>query len=82
MNMKKLLKYTFITVFVAIGGYGVYTSQTVNEVSDLVLANIEALADDTESSGGYNYVYYPVPGDANYGYTKCVCSGNGSLSCC
>lgn len=51
-------------------------------ISDLVLANVEALADDNESSGNYKYVYYPKPGDPNYGYTKCVCSGSGKLACC
>ena len=63
------------------GGRGVYANQTSDAMSDLALANVEALA-QSESSGGYAYVYYPQPGDPNYGYTKCVCSGSGNLSCC
>ena len=80
--MKKFIKLAFVAAFAAIAGYGVYMSQKSDSMSDLLLANVEALADDTESSSGYNFVYTPQPGDPNYGYTKCVCSGSGKLSCC
>lgn len=79
--MKKVIKLAFVAAFVAVAGYGVYANQTSNAMSDLALANVEALA-QSESSGGYSGVYYPQPGDPNYGYTKCVCYGSGSLSCC
>lgn len=81
LNMKNFVKIGFVAVFAAIAGYGVYTSQKSELMSDLALANVEALA-QSESGGNYKYVYYPQPGDPNYGYTKCVCSGSGSLSCC
>lgn len=80
--MGKILKFVFIVVWCMCVGYGIYTNQESTAISDLTLANVEALADGTESSGGYGNVYYPQPGDPNYGYTKCACWGSGSLSCC
>ncbi len=75
--MKKIVKLAFVAAFAAIAGYGVYTSQKSDSVSDLLLANVEALANDTESSDGYKYVF---PGSDPS--VKCVCSGSGSKSCC
>lgn len=46
--MKKIIKMTFVAAFAAIAGYGVYTNQNKNAMSDLALANIEALADNSE----------------------------------
>ncbi len=43
--MKKLLKYTFIAALVAVAGYGSYTSLKTETISDLLLANVEALAE-------------------------------------
>mgnify|MGYP001164533280 FL=1 len=56
--MKKVIKLAFVAVFVAVAGYGVYANQTSNAMSDLALANVEALA-----SGEY-------PGSPNPG-SKC-----------
>ena len=44
--MKKFLKFAFVAIFVATAGYGVYASQRAEAMSDLALANVEALADD------------------------------------
>lgn len=44
--MKKFLKYAFVAAFVTVAGYGVYTSQKSDAMSDLMLANVEALARD------------------------------------
>lgn len=74
--MKKVIKLAFVVAFVAVAGYGVYTNQTSNAMSDLALANVEALA-QSESSNGYKYVF---PGSDPS--VKCVCSGQGSNSCC
>lgn len=41
---KHFLKIGFVAVFATVAGYGVYTSQKSDAVSDLVLANVEALA--------------------------------------
>ena len=42
--MKKFMKIAFVAVFVAVAGYGVYASQKSDVMSDLALANVEALA--------------------------------------
>ena len=42
--MKKFTKIAFVAIFVAIAGYGVYSNQKNDFISDLALANIEALA--------------------------------------
>ncbi|WP_025836334.1 NVEALA domain-containing protein [Bacteroides rodentium] len=42
--MKKMIKIAFVAAFVAIAGYGVYTNQKAETMSDLMLANVEALA--------------------------------------
>lgn len=49
--MKKMIKIAFVAAFVAIAGYGVYTNQKSETLSDLTLANVEALAGG--ESGGY-----------------------------
>ena len=46
--MKKAIKAIFIVAVAAVAGYNVYTNLESNTMSDLVLANIEALA-QTES---------------------------------
>lgn len=42
--MKKLVKITVVVVFALIAGYGVYANQKTDAMSDLALANVEALA--------------------------------------
>ena len=44
--MKKVIKLAFVAAFVAVAGYGVYANQTSDAMSDLALANVEALAMD------------------------------------
>ena len=48
--MKKFMKIAFVAAFVAVAGYGVYASQKSDIMSDLALANVEALA-QSEGSG-------------------------------
>lgn len=43
--MKKIVKIAFVAAFAAIAGYGVYANQKADAMSDLALANVEALAD-------------------------------------
>lgn len=50
--MKKFLKYAFVAAFATVAGYGVYSSQKADTMSDLMLANVEALADSREGSTG------------------------------
>ena len=42
--MKKFLKYAFVAIFATTAGYGVYASQRAEAMSDLMSANVEALA--------------------------------------
>lgn len=46
--MRKFIKLAFVAAFAAIAGYGVYTGQKSDEMSDLLIANVEALADSSE----------------------------------
>ena len=58
--MKKMIKIAFVAAFVAIAGYGVYTNQKSETLSDLTLANVEALAGG--ESGGYYCECYRIVG--------------------
>lgn len=42
--MKKVIKLFFVAAFVVVAGSGVYANQTSGAISDLALANVEALA--------------------------------------
>ena len=55
---KRILKIVFASAFVLVAGYSVYASQQNAEMSDLALANVEALA-QYESDGD---TYCPKPG--------------------
>ncbi|WP_455672695.1 NVEALA domain-containing protein [Phocaeicola sp.] len=46
---KNILKATFVAAFALFAGYNVYNSQKAMEMSDLALANVEALANDGEA---------------------------------
>lgn len=55
--MKKLsLKVAVVVAFVAVAGYGVYSSQKSNTtMSELALANVEALASGEGTSSDCSY---------------------------
>ena len=42
--MKKFLKFAFVAIFTATAGYGVYVSPRSDAMSNLMSANVEALA--------------------------------------
>ena len=45
--MKKFIfKVALVAAFAAVAGYGIYTNQTTETMSDAMLANVEALASD------------------------------------
>lgn len=72
--MKKVIKLAFVAAFVAVAGYGIYANQTSDAISDLALANVDALAQG-ESGGGGSYCcapysivcYYVLGGGVVYG---------------
>lgn len=47
-DMKKKIRNFLFVAVTAVAGYNVYASQTVSGYSDVVLANVEALADTSE----------------------------------
>ena len=46
------MKIAFVAAFAAVAGYGVYANQQSEAMSDLMLANVEALADCEITKGG------------------------------
>ena len=89
MNMRKLLKYAFVAAFVTVAGYGIYTTQKNEMMSDLLLVNVEALAryELTEievecgSNGG---ACWAISGDCyivGLRYHDCEFCGYVSISC-
>ena len=72
-KMKKVVKLAFVAAFVAVAGYGVYANQTSDAMSDLALANVEALAMDEYPD--------PDPIDPNkaYGYQLQNCYDKSNL---
>ena len=68
-----------------VGVLGIWVSQQTQKtpiVDDVLLENVEALASDDEIIIKKKEVYYPQPGDSNYGTVKCVCWGDGDIPCC
>lgn len=49
-KLDDLLKIAFVAAFAAIAGYGVYANQKSEVLSDLTLANVEALAGSGETT--------------------------------
>lgn len=78
--MKKFIKFAFVAAFAAIAGYGVYTSQKSDSVSDLLLANVEALAGGGEI-GRYTTHTATCPYPLQY-KTSVSCSYGGSDETC
>ena len=39
------MKAAFVAAFAVVAGYGIYSNQKADNMSDLMLANVEALAD-------------------------------------
>lgn len=83
---KKIMGFVAIVAIAVTSGYNVYTSQNNMKLSDLPLANVEALANDVES--GYSCsatanCYYGgrVEGSVSCtGKTSCT-SGYGYVTC-
>ena len=48
---KNFIRTAFVAVFALMAGYSVYTSQQKSEMSDLAMANVEALANGEQENG-------------------------------
>ena len=57
---KNILKATLVAAFGLIAGFNVYNSQKSDVMSELALANVEALADDAESIYVFTTDYYSI----------------------
>ena len=57
--MKKFMKVAFVAIFAVTAGYGVYSSQKADVMSELALANVEALASGEGENQCYQ-VYTPA----------------------
>ncbi len=74
--MKKyIIRTAFVAAFALMAGYSVYTSQHEKTMSDLALANVEALAGGEEATCTFSHV------EKDQATNKLNCSGNGSLCC-
>ena len=51
MMKKNIIRAALFAVFAFVAGYGVYTSQKETAMSDLAMANVEALAGECGSIG-------------------------------
>ena len=78
---KNIFKIATVAVVTAIAGLGVYQTQQIDsETSDLIIANIEALAGIEEPSTGYTAESHPCPYPSFKNAIVCVRGGN-DLSC-
>ncbi len=67
---KKIMKAAFVAVFAAVAGYGVYMNQRTEAMSDLMLANVEALAGGESDYNSKVWERYYRPEGDGYNCTK------------
>ena len=81
--MRNFVKVLLAFLLVAVAGYGVYTSQTKTELSDVMLENVEALADfEWDENGWYCWKEsYDDGGSAFFTYIRCFdCNVSSAVS--
>ena len=76
--MKKIMKIAFVAAFAAVAGYGVYANQQSEAMSDLMLANVEALA----SSGETTSYYRLFPCYSHLSQNECKISNDNNRPVC
>lgn len=69
--MKKISKYVFVAAFAAITSYGFYANQKSDVISDLILANIEAMALNDEVDEECNDCYILPATCKDWGWGGC-----------
>ena len=78
--MNKKVKFAMAVAAIAVaGGIGIYASQSEKQVSDVTLANIEALADN---EGGGTCRWSRVYDSFGVVYWNCVYTGSGDFCVC
>ena len=70
---KNIIRTAFVAAFALMAGYSVYTSQQEKTMSDLALANVEALADEEIGNGTWIVTVYST--------SRWKCDPNGGARC-
>ena len=73
---KNILKVTLVAAFALIAGFNVYNAQKSDIMSDLALANVEALA---SGESGMQYRLFPCPHSP---WNECVMSDDSRRESC
>lgn len=90
MKLKKYFKYIAVVAFAIVMGYSIYESQKDSSISDLALANVEALAryelpEVDVSCGSNGGACWAISGDCyitlGARYDDCEFCGYVSISC-
>jgi hypothetical protein len=74
---KNIIKVAFVAAFALIAGYNVYSSQKTDMMSDLALANVEALA-SCEWTGWIGEYRYHID---LINYCHWTCTSGGYFQC-
>lgn len=69
----RFIKVTFVAAIAMIGAVNVFNANKTETLSDIALANVEALAEDEEEEMGTKY--------SNASGTKYCCCPGGSRTC-
>ena len=77
--MKKVMKAAFVVAVAAVAGYNIYTNLKSNTMSDMMLANVEALA---SGEGGSDCKWDRAYDSYGCVYHVCTVKGNGDACTC
>ena len=70
---KNILKVAFVTAIALVSGINVFNAQKSNTLSDVALANVEALADEEIGPGNWIVTLYSL--------SHWKCDPGGNVSC-
>ena len=76
---KKVLQVAFVAAIALVSGINVFNAQKKEVLSDIVLANVEALA---EGEGSKECRWMRVQGDYGCVFHVCVAGGTGEICTC
>jgi len=74
---KKFLTLIAVVAVVAIAGWNIIQNRSDNELSDVALANVEALASETIPAPSYNNISQTTPNGIYY-----ICTSPGNSAIC
>ncbi len=82
MKKKFFFKMSLIVVFALFVGYNIYASQIDETSFELLLADVEAMADPSEGAGTCKWKVIDCPGWGNGDYEACLTNGDGNVCTC